>query len=143
MHSRKSPQFNRSNSRPWLALVCASIIIGSTANIPVLSKPTNLASISGSAKSKTILPSSVLQSIRQAIKKHFKVSQIVVVSATEQNWPSGCLGLPEPLEACKDEIVPGWRIEVKNKLQTWVYRSDRTGKKLRLESLKNLRLKNR
>ena len=31
-------------------------------------------------------------------------------------------------------IVPGWRVEVSDKFQTWFYRTDRTGKSLRLEN---------
>ncbi len=59
---------------------------------------------------------------------------MAVVSATEQNWPDGCLGLAKAEEVCTMAVVSGWRVEVSDKLQTWYYRTDRTGKTLRLEN---------
>jgi hypothetical protein len=146
MYSRKPSQFNLFKFRPWLAVVCASLSIGSaissTANIPALSQSNNLARISGSREFEGIPPASVIRSIRQTVKQKFRATKITVISATEENWSDDCLGLPEPLEPCNDEIVLGWRVEVRDNLRTWIYRSDRTGKKLRLESLKKLRIKN-
>jgi hypothetical protein len=103
-------------------------MIASNANIPVLSQPANRPS-----DTKQPAPA-VIQSIRQTVKQQFGVAQITVVSATEQNWPDGCLGLLKAEEVCTMAIVPGWRIEVSDKLQTWFYRTDRTGKTLRLEN---------
>jgi hypothetical protein len=128
-----SARFQRSKSRLWLTVVCASLSIGSsiasTANIPALSQPTNRPSAAKQAPTPA-----VIQSIRQAVKKQFGGLQIGVVSVTEQNWPGGCLGLPKSGEICTMAIVPGWRVEVSDKLQTWYYRTDRTGKTLRLEN---------
>jgi hypothetical protein len=128
-----SAQFQHSKSRLWLTVVCASLTICSaivsTANIPVLSQPINRSSVANQAPTPA-----VIQSIRQAVKQQFGVAQIAVVSATEQNWPDGCLGLPKAEEVCTMAIVPGWRVEVSDKLQTWYYRTDRTGKTLRLEN---------
>jgi hypothetical protein len=128
-----SAQFQRSKSRLLLTVVCASLSIGSsiasTANIPALSQPNNLTSATKQAPAPA-----VIQSIRQAVKKQFGVAQIAVVSVTEQNWPDGCLGLPKGEEVCTMAIVTGWRVEVSDKLQTWFYRTDRTGKILRLEN---------
>jgi hypothetical protein len=128
-----SARFQRSKSRLWLTVICASLSLGgsiaSTANIPALSQPTNRSSAAKQAPAPA-----VIQSIRQAVKQQFGVLQIAVVSVTEQNWPDGCLGLPKSGEICKGGIVPGWRVEVSDKLQTWYYRTDRTGKTLRLEN---------
>jgi hypothetical protein len=128
-----SAQFQRSKSRLLLTVVFASLTIciamASTANIPALSQPTNRPS----AANQVPAPA-VIQSIRQAVKKQFGVDQVAVVSATEQKWPDGCLGLPKADEVCTMAIVTGWRIEVSDKLQTWFYRTDRTGKTIRLEN---------
>jgi hypothetical protein len=125
-------QFKRSKSRLWLTVVCASLAIygaiASTANIPAFSQPTN-------HTSSTNQPApAVIQSIRQAVKQQFGVAKISVLSTTEQNWPDGCLGLPKAEEVCTMAIVTGWRVEVSDKLQTWFYRTDRTGKTIRLEN---------
>jgi hypothetical protein len=128
-----SAQFQRSKSRLWLTVVCASLSIGSliasTANIPALSQPPNRSSAANPAPAPA-----VIRSIRQAVKQQFGVAQISVVSVTEQNWPDGCLGLPKAEEVCTMAIVTGWRVEVSDKLQTWFYRTDRTGKTIRLEN---------
>lgn len=146
MYSRKPPQFNPFKFRTLLASVCASLSIGSaissTTDIPALSQPTSFARISSSREFKPIPPASVIHSIRQTVKQKFRATKITVISATEENWPDDCLGLPEPLEPCNDKIILGWRVEVRDNLRIWIYHSNRTGKKLRLESLKNLRIKN-
>jgi formaldehyde-activating enzyme involved in methanogenesis len=128
-----SARFQRSKSRLWLTVICTSLTIcsaiASTANIPALSQPTNLPSAANQAPAPA-----VIQSIRQAVKKQFGVAQVAVVSAIEQNWPDGCLGLPKAEEVCTMAILTGWRVEVSDKLQTWFYRTDRMGKTLRLEN---------
>ncbi len=101
----------------------------STTNIPAMSQPNNRPSTANQAPAPA-----VIQSIRQTVKKQFGVAQIAVVSATEQNWPDGCLGLPKADEVCTMAVVSGWRVEVSDKLQTWFYRTDLTGKTLRLEN---------
>lgn len=102
--------------------------IASTTNSPALSQPANRPT-----ETKQPAPA-VIQSIRQTVKQQFGVAQITVLSAIEQNWPDGCLGLSKAGEVCTMAIVTGWRIEVSDKLQTWFYRTDRTGKTLRLEN---------
>jgi hypothetical protein len=136
-----SAQFQRSKSRLLLTVVCASLSIccaillprgsadASIANIPALSQPPKRPSTANQAPAPA-----VIRSIRQAVKKQFGGLQISVVSATEQNWPDGCLGLPKADEVCTMAIVTGWRVEVSDKLQTWFYRTDRTGKTIRLEN---------
>lgn len=126
-------QFQSSKSRLWLTVICASLtiqmVIVSTTNTPALSQPTNRSSVANQAPAPA-----VIRSIRQAVKQQFGVAQIGVVSVTEQKWPDGCLGLPKAEEVCTMAIVPGWRVEVSDKLQTWFYRTDRSGKNIRLEN---------
>jgi hypothetical protein len=112
----------------WASLSLCSAIV-STANIPAFSQPTNRPSSANQAPAPA-----VIQSIRQAVKQQFGVAKIGVVSAIEQNWPDGCLGLPKSEEVCTMAIVTGWRVEVSDNLQTWFYRTDRTGKTIRLEN---------
>jgi hypothetical protein len=130
MKDMYSARFQHSKSRLWLTVVCASLMIvgTSTTNSLTLSQPANRPS-----DTKQPAPR-VIQSIRQTVAQQFGVAQITVVSATEQNWPDGCLGLPKADEVCTMAIVTGWRVEVSDKLQTWFYRTDRTGQTLRLEN---------
>jgi hypothetical protein len=103
--------------------------ISSTTNIPALSQTTNRPSAAKQAPAPA-----VIGSIREVIKQQFGVAKIPVVSVTEQNWPDGCLGLPKAEEICTMALVPGWRVEVSDKLQTWFYHTDLTGKTIRFEN---------
>ncbi len=128
MKNMYSDRFQYSKSRLWVTIVCASLSIASTASIPALSQPNNRPSSAKQAPAPA-----VIRSISQAVKQQFGVARISVVSAIEQNWPDGCLGLPKREEICTMAIVAGWRVEVSDNLQTWFYRTDRTGKSIRLE----------
>jgi hypothetical protein len=124
MYSGKLSQ--RAPATIWLTILCTGLTFINTTNFPALSQPTN--------SQRAATPIAAIQSIRQTIKKQFGISKITIVSITEQQWPDGCLGLPQGQEACTQAIIPGWRIEVTDNLQNWAYRSDQTGKTLRLEN---------
>ena len=62
---------------------------------------------------------------------------IMIGTATPQTWNDQCLGLTQPNENCTDTETKGWRIEVESSQQRWVYRSDRTARRLYLEPLPN------
>jgi hypothetical protein len=117
----------------YTSLVCATLTIGgaigSSMNIPVQSQTTPSAD-----QARTLPQASVIRAIREAVKQQFGIQNVNVVSFSEQNWPDGCLGLPRGKEGCTTAIVPGWRIIVSDRMQSWSYRSDRTGNILRLEN---------
>ncbi len=106
-----------------------SIPIGSTLHLPAQSQPQPSAN-----QARRQPAESVIQAIRVAMKQQFGVQNIDIVSVSDQNWPEGCLGLPQEKEGCTRAIVSGWRIVVSDRLQTWSYRTDRTGNILRLEN---------
>ncbi|NJK61022.1 MAG: hypothetical protein HC918_13330 [Oscillatoriales cyanobacterium SM2_1_8] len=58
----------------------------------------------------------------------------MTVQAVEaRTWPNGCLGLGGPDELCTQALVPGWRVVLTDGQRTQVFRSDRTGRQVRLE----------
>lgn len=61
------------------------------------------------------------------------VAQWQIVNASSETWPDGCLGLGGPAELCSMAMVPGWRVEVTNGQQQWVYRTNETGQVIRRE----------
>ena len=133
MNVCKPLQLPLSQSKLWTTLVCASLMFGGAiASTVTLPAPSQAAPLPTATRQRPA--PSVIQAIRQAVKQQFGVSKITVVSATEQDWPDGCLGLPRGKEGCTLAIVPGWRVEVSDMRQTWIYRSDRTGNTLRLEN---------
>jgi hypothetical protein len=78
-------------------------------------------------------PRSVIAAIRTDMLKTFGIPDVNVISFSVQPWPDSCLGLPKAKENCTSGAVPGWRVEVSDSLQTWFYRTDNTGKIIRVE----------
>lgn len=62
-------------------------------------------------------------------------SSLQIIEATAQTWPDQCLGLARFNERCMGGEVTGWQVQVASSQQMWTYRSDRAGRKLRLEPL--------
>jgi hypothetical protein len=118
-------------SRIWLALLC-STVMASSAIVTQVTPAFSLDAAPIANVSKPAPNPSVLKAIQQDLAR-LGVESVKLVSFSEQNWPDGCLGLPRGKEACTMAIVPGWRVEVSDGLQTWFYRSDKTGSVLRLE----------
>ena len=79
------------------------------------------------------LPANILNAIRQDLTRQ-SISKLTVVSSKRQNWTNGCLGLGTPEESCLAAIVPGWRVVVSDGSRSWTYRTDSTGRTLRLEN---------
>jgi len=80
------------------------------------------------------LPANILNAIRQDLTRQQSISQLTVVSSSRQKWTDGCLGLGKPEESCLAAIVPGWRVVVSDGSRSWTYRTDSSGRTLRLEN---------
>jgi hypothetical protein len=83
------------------------------------------------------LPSLVARRIQQDLAKRLNVPAdfITIDEATRQVWPDQCLGLARPSERCQGGEVRGWEVKVHSVQQSWVYRSDRAARRLRLAPL--------
>lgn len=76
--------------------------------------------------------------LREVAELHrIPLRQLTVVQYRQETWPNGCLGLPTAGEMCTMALVPGWRVEVSNGQQTWVYRTDQMARVIRAESVTN------
>ncbi len=58
---------------------------------------------------------------------------LVLVSTMEQQWPDGCLGLPEEDEMCTMAIVPGYEVVLEVEDETRTFRTDMEGSVIREE----------
>ena len=86
------------------------------------------------------IPVGVVTAVSREISRTYRVSQnqLKVVSATQQSWSDSCLGLGQANESClRAEVKDGWRVVMSNSRQTWTYRTDGTGRAVRLESQGN------
>ncbi|WP_129641236.1 hypothetical protein [Peristeroidobacter agariperforans] len=61
---------------------------------------------------------------RRALVKH---DAVTVVSATEQQWPDGAMGCPQPGQMYTQMIVPGYRVVLQASGNRYAYHSDRRG----------------
>ena len=59
--------------------------------------------------------------------------KLKITRYSRQTWSNGCLGIAKPDEICTQALVEGWRVVVSGNNRTWVYRSDRNGRIVRLE----------
>jgi len=86
------------------------------------------------------VPVGVVTAVSREISRTYRVSQnqLKVVSATQQSWSDSCLGLGQANESClRAEVKDGWRVVMSDSRQTWTYRTDGTGRAVRLESQGN------
>ncbi|MEO0377945.1 MAG: hypothetical protein AAF329_25775, partial [Cyanobacteria bacterium P01_A01_bin.17] len=85
------------------------------------------------------LPGLVARRIQLDLAKRLNVpaDNIIIGVATPQTWNDQCLGLTRPNENCAAGEIQGWQIQVESSQQRWVYRSDRTARRLYLEPLPN------
>ena len=103
-----------------------------------LSQPSPEATVSGDLMNQKPEkpPDTVIDAVLRAIIETTNVekNQLQVQKATVETWSDGCLGLAKPDEICTQALVEGWRVIVSDGDQNWVYRTDRTGQIIRLES---------
>lgn len=65
------------------------------------------------------------------------VSKLRVVSFSRESWSDSCLGLGTLVESCATASVNGWRVEVSDGSQQQFYRTDNTGRQIRIEDINN------
>lgn len=84
------------------------------------------------------LSDQVAKAVITEVSKQTKIpaNQLKITQYSRQTWSNGCLGISKPGEICTQALVEGWRVVVSGNKRTWVYRSNRNGRILRLESPK-------
>ncbi|WP_071592312.1 hypothetical protein [Pseudanabaena sp. PCC 6802] len=84
---------------------------------------------------KKVLPAQVANAVRQDLAKKTKIAPglFKVKDSSPQTWQDGCLGLAKPDEFCTMALVPGWQVVMSHGNQTWTYRTDSSGRAVRLE----------
>jgi hypothetical protein len=80
-------------------------------------------------------PQSLINQIRQDLARRVGIQPqaLRVTEATRQTWNNGCLGLAAPGEYCTQALIDGWRISMTDGTQIWTFRTDNSGRAIRLE----------
>jgi hypothetical protein len=84
------------------------------------------------------LPESVKQAVFNDVSASMSstpISELKIVEAKPQDWSNGCLGLAQVDEICTQTIISGWHVVVSDGESTWTYRTDDSGREIRLEKL--------
>lgn len=86
-------------------------------------------------QSSDALPNFLARRIEQDLagRINVPVERMKILEASREVWPDACLGLGQADEGCVQGDVRGWSVTVASAQQNWVYRSDRTAQRLRLE----------
>jgi hypothetical protein len=121
---------------PGQALFWGSPALANAVPIELLALKENILFRSNTSISKKImLPQAIADKIFQdlAQRTNQPTNTFKIKSADATQWPNSCLGLAKPDEFCAQMITPGWRVEVSDGKQSWIYRTDQRGKTVRLE----------
>jgi hypothetical protein len=59
---------------------------------------------------------------------------IVIMQVANTTWNDSCLGLGKANESCLQALVPGFKVELLSKGETYTYRTDATGATVRAET---------
>jgi hypothetical protein len=88
------------------------------------------------AKAKTRLPQVVVRRVKKDLVERFDLRSrdLKVVSFSRETWEDSCLGLAQPNERCAMATVKGWRVEMTNGKENWVYRTDLRAQVIKLET---------
>jgi hypothetical protein len=83
-----------------------------------------------------VLPQAIASAVRSDLAKRLKTSiaQIKIKKSSRQTWSDGCLGIASANEMCTQALVEGWRVVLVHNKRTWTYRTNSSGKILRLET---------
>lgn len=98
-------------------------------------RPAATAGVTPTADGRELVVNPAQKAAAAALAEQLKIpaGQISLVSAVAQDWPDGCLGLPNAEEMCAMHVVHGYRVVLKAADQTYTFRTDQTGEVVRLE----------
>jgi len=96
---------------------------------------TDVPAAQGNPSMEDVLPPEAAINIQNQISQTLGVAveSIHLESIEQMDWPNGCLGLPEPEEACTEVITPGWLLAFNIDGQAYRFRADQTGMVIRRE----------
>jgi hypothetical protein len=134
-HAKKQPR----------TIVLASVLTGIlslSAGLTVMhsatAAPSNLSQTAASemATGKSDrLPPTVASAVVSDLSRRVRIpsTKLKIIKYSRETWSDGCLGLAKPDQFCTQALVEGWRVAVSDGRQKWIYRTDGSGRNLRLE----------
>ncbi len=114
-------------------LLCASFLVVS--GIASADRIAQNPAIPPSKRPQTQIPAQVVKAVRHDLAKitNIAAGKFTVKKSSPKTWPDGCLGLAAPNEFCSMALVEGWQVMMIQNNRTWTYRTDSSGRAIRLE----------
>ncbi|MFB2836972.1 hypothetical protein [Floridanema evergladense] len=105
-------------------------------NHQMLNYRSSLVSENRSDRTTNTLPDSLANAVKKDLAKRTGIAleKLRITNYKQETWPNGCLGISQPDQICTQALVPGWRITLTDGQKTWVYRTDNSGRNIRLEN---------
>lgn len=149
---KKINQQSANKNRVFYSLVLASfillgtnlLIINSAIAYPensfkfaheIINNRSTLISQIQSNHSNNSLPAPIANRVKKDLANRTGIApgKLKITNYSQETWPNGCLGISEPEQICTQALVPGWKITVTDGQKTWVYRTDNSGRNVRME----------
>ncbi|OKH55987.1 hypothetical protein NIES2101_01615 [Calothrix sp. HK-06] len=124
----------------FAVLVISSALMGCTttnSNVPPSQAEKPVESLSNQSEGENKkLPEAVASAVlKDASKRTGKsTSELKIITSEARTWNDGCLGLAEPGVLCTQALVPGWQVEVTGNSKELVYRTNKSGSVVRLNT---------
>jgi hypothetical protein len=136
--SANSSDIKEEKSTNNMVLISQTWLEEELSNLEKLNPEANKAndgSLAQNAEDLSLLPTEIADAVREDLQRKIGIppTQVKVTKAERQTWPNACLGLAKSDELCAQMLVEGWRIELSDDSETWVYRTDDRGRRLRME----------
>lgn len=137
-----NPPKVKQTQKLWSLALLGAVMFGAVSEPAAMALPqpsqTSTAQLkqAQAAKAKTRLPKVVAQRVKQdlAQRLNLRSRDLKVVSFSRETWGDSCLGLAQPNERCAMATVEGWRVEITNGKENWVYRTDLKAQVIKLET---------
>ena len=124
-------------SRFFPVLLCASLLLmlSGTASADHIAQNPKKPAIAPSQRPTKLIPAQVVNAVRQDLAQRTKIAAgtFKVKESSPQTWHDGCLGLAKPDEFCTMALIDGWQVVMTYGNKTWTYRTDSSGRAVRLE----------
>ena len=120
-----------------LVLTCSLFLCFSVNFISsAVAAPSQIAENTGASGQSDRVPPKVVKAVIADLsqQQNLPPEKLKVTKYSRESWSDGCLGLPQPEEICSQAIVEGWRVVVSDGSQKWIYRTDNSGRNVRLEA---------
>jgi hypothetical protein len=116
-----------------LSLGAGITLMDAATSAPKQAQPTP-GNMNGRPDRNNKLPAKIANAVRQDLSRqqNIPLRRLRIIKAERKTWPDPCLGVSRPDELCAQVRTEGWQVVVSDGSREWIYRTDSTGKTVRM-----------